>query len=160
MPAERCLFYGTNPDFRRGEIIYGIRYEGPVADGFWAELIRRLPGEPGVVHRDLESAWEATDEVDEDPARIDVFVWEGWAIIYQNLGYPLGPDDEHLAEFRGVFDEMLGSHLAMREIISLFGTTLGLEPDAWTRASIDAGEPTAIPNLGDREWPSPYLEGK
>ena len=156
--TPRCRFYTTNPDFERGEIIYAVRYEGDVGDAFWAELIGNLPGEPGKVHRDLESAWELTEELDEDTARIDVMVWEGWAIIYQNVGYPLGSDEEHLVVFREVFEQMLAEHPAMREIISLFGTTLELEPDAWTRASLDIGQPSTVPTLGDREWPSPYLQ--
>ena len=153
---KRCRFYGTNPDARRGEVVYAIRYEGQVDDAFWSQLIDSLPGVPGEVHRDLESAWELVEELDENIARIDALVWDGWAIIYQNIGYPLETDDEHLVVFRETFESLLGDHPAMREIISLFGITYDYEPDPWTQASLDEAPPSEVPNLGDHEWPSPY----
>src|SRR5690606_42092878 len=110
---KRCRFYGTNPDARRGEVVYAIRYEGQVDDAFWSQLIDSLPGVPGEVHRDLESAWELVEELDENIARIDALVWDGWAIIYQNIGYPLETDDEHLVVFRETFESLLGDHPAI-----------------------------------------------
>lgn len=118
-------------------------------------LVAALPGMPGDIHHAPDDVWDAFEPASEEPGRIEAVVWDDWAVLYQNVGMPMSPDEEDIPAWRAAFREK-AAELGLLEVVSLFGSTFDWEPDAWTAWSLERGQPSRISDRANSRWSSPY----